>query len=78
MNSTGITLTAYEAAQLRKLMLDAQRATRTNLKATNYCRRALVILNRADRRKTRKPRTNKLLLDPEIINEITNNGTTFN
>lgn len=78
MTQADLTLTAYEAAQLRKLLLDAQRATRTNLKATNYCRRALVILNRAERRKTRKPRTNKLLLDPKIINEITNNGTTFN
>ena len=70
MTQADLTLTAYEAAQLRKLLLDAQRTTRTNLKATNYCRRALLIINRAERRKTRKPRASKLLLDPEIINEI--------
>ena len=71
MTQADLTLTAYEAAQLRKLLLDAQRVTRSDLKATNYCRRALVILTRAERRKLRvRHQTNSLLMQEEIINEI--------
>lgn len=55
---------------MRKLLLDAQRVTRDNLKAYNYCRRALVLINKAERRRNRKPRISRLLLDQEIINEI--------
>lgn len=70
MKAPDVTLYPGEAAMLRKLLYDAQSATRSNLKAYNYCRRALVILQKAERRRDRKPRVSKLLLDEEIINEI--------
>lgn len=70
MTTKEITLTTAEAAMMRKLLVDAQRATRDNLKAYNYCRRALVLINKAERRRNRKPRISRLLLDQEIINEI--------
>lgn len=70
MNGTGITLTPGEAAQIRKLAVDAQRACRSNLKAYNYCRRVLCIISKAERRRAAVPRASQLLLDYEIINEI--------
>lgn len=67
---TGIILTPREAAQLRKLAVDAQRACGSNLKAFNYCRRVLCIISKAERRRAAVPRASRLLLDQEIINEI--------
>ena len=69
-----ITLTPYEeAASARKLLFDAMRVSRENIRAYNYCRRVLVILSKAERRKARPRRENKLLTDPEVINTIFNN-----
>lgn len=68
-----VELTPTEAETARKLLRDAQGAAPGNLRVYNLCRRVLYILHRAERRRLRvRHSVNRLLLQPEVINDIFN------
>ena len=69
MRTREIVFTSGETAMLRKLVLDALRVARGDLKSYNYCRRAAVIISKAERRNAR-PKTNKPLLDSRVLEDI--------
>lgn len=75
MTRTPITLTPSEAASIKDLVGRIRAAAPGDLRIYNLCRRVEVILLRANRRRlrTRATTTNRLLTQPEIINEIFKN-----
>ena len=68
------TLTAYETDVLVGLLARAQLSTRSDTRTFNLVRRCSVIIRKAEGRRSRTPRTSRLLLDPEVINDIFNNS----
>jgi hypothetical protein len=81
MTPSNITLTAAEVARVRLLVFQVQhRDLRGNNKGYNQLRQVQVLLQRAERRATRKPRAaaNRLLQDPQVIKDIFNNNNNEN
>ena len=66
----GIELTAAEVKTASRLLLDAQIASRDDLRTYNLCRRVRAILGNAGRRFTMRHGINPLLLDAEVIKDI--------
>lgn len=75
MTRTPITLTPSEAASIKDLVGRIRAAAPGDRRIYNLCRRVEVVLLRANRRRlrTRATTTNRLLTQPEIINEIFKN-----
>ena len=75
MTTTTTTLTPAEVARIRYLIFQVQhRDLRGHNKGFNQLRQVQAVLSRAERRATRKPRAavNRLLQDPEVINDVFN------
>ncbi len=70
-----LTLTPAEVANIKALTGRIRAAAPGDRRIYNLCRRVEVVLLRANRRRlrTRATTTNRLLTQPEIINEIFKN-----